>query len=184
MSTTDASETDAILAQFPGPVSIYPDGDKVVGLLAIAALFVILGVFGAFHARQHIWFLDYVMSALCIFYFGWLLVGFTRLVTSGAPLLTLRGDGLSATTGLRKWDLKWGEVREVFVGYVGFTKFVYLRYRLASGSRRLFAPYLRLAKVQPMKVDDLSRLLNLWRERAIMNTPRSDTATWRLGGSS
>jgi hypothetical protein len=105
MSTTDASETDAILAQFPGPVSIYPDGDKVVGLLAIAALFVILGVFGAFHARQHIWFLDYVMSALCIFYFGWLLVGFTRLVTSGAPLLTLRGDGLSATTGLRKWDL-------------------------------------------------------------------------------
>ena len=117
MSTTDASETDAILAQFPGPVSIYPDGDKVVGLLAIAALFIILGVFGAFHARQLIWFLDYVMSALCIFYFGWLLVGFTRLITSGAPLLTLRSDGLSATTGLRKWDLKWDEVQEVVVGY-------------------------------------------------------------------
>lgn len=169
-----AFTVDALLARYPGPVSIHPDVNKLSGLMIIAAVFVIVCAWGVLHYAP-LSGVRTILLTLSGAYFAGQFVGLARLL-SGGPLLTLRNDGLFVTNGFRRWDFSWNEVGESVVlryGLYAWWSFAGIKYRKRPDEKPPFSSTIRLPKVQPMKPEQLVQLVNRWRAMALGQAVRA-----------
>lgn len=169
-------EADSILARYPGPVTLTPSRLKMFALfaasLAIAAglLWLLLSVrpddMEEFE-KLALWG-GAVFAALCAAVFG-------ALTLPGAASLTLAADGFELCNLYRRTRMPWPDTRafrvKEFTDADGDTdrQVVFEVLGAGSGPERRGAKWYdgmlpdnyRLAK------DDLARLMNAWRERAL-----------------
>ena len=97
-------DVDAILARFPGPVTLYPSRRKLIGMLAIALGFVTISILllrgkPADSATWMIW--------ACLLFFGaCALIGIVMLLP-GAASLTLTAEGFEVVSLFRCMRTPW-----------------------------------------------------------------------------
>jgi hypothetical protein len=96
------SRVDAMLAQFPGPVTLYPSRLKYSLLLLVSALFVAGGVAMVRSAAPAGW--------LVLIFFGLCAVFFVMLLLPGAAALLLDRDGFEMTSLFRRHRARWRDV--------------------------------------------------------------------------
>jgi hypothetical protein len=168
---------DAVLAEFPGPVSIYPDRAKVfvvtIPIVILVGLLVVVTYPKSSAPR------DVINFAIVVFLAIYVELGIARLMAMliwRVPLATLRADnvslftaGLSLATGLRPRTLPWHEIKAIYVTMGGLwlgPRYISINYLFADKRPQMF-PYTSLARIQPGSLEQFVQLLTLWRERAL-----------------
>ncbi len=162
-----ANEGDAILAQFPGPVTLYPSRRKWLLLLLTAAAFTAAGVDMVVTAHPHGW-------AVLIFFGAGMIVS-TVMLLPGAAQLTLDRDGFTAVSLFRASRSRWQNVtgfQAISIPYsakamVGFDDVTAKGKALAELSTAMAGRSGALPDNYGISVEELVRLMAQWRERAV-----------------
>jgi hypothetical protein len=156
----DARDTDALLARFPGPVTLYPRRPVVVLILVACAGLTVFAVYLLLNAIDA-WTSDVIRASLAILVCGGLTIRLTlTLFMPGMAGLTLDESGFAIAGVLRATRFTWREVSgfRVETDEVKVVKFeVARRGRTATRELGYYA----------MPVADVALLMNAWRERAL-----------------
>jgi hypothetical protein len=179
---------DEVLAQFPGPVSIYPDRRKVIAVTIPVAIIVGLVVVAVYSKARGP--LEVPLALFCVVFFGLAIARMMAMLIWRLPLVTLRADGvslftagLSLATGFKPRNLPWHEIKRIYVTMGGVwlgPRSISINYLFADKRPQMF-PYTSLARIQPGSLDQLVQLLTLWRERALAASNQSASAAFRGG---
>ena len=179
------SDYDTLLAQFPGPVAVYPDRQKLVALVVGMSIICVGGFVGLYLATTP---LGRIVGLVLSMYFLLCFLRFVRMLILRMPLVRLRSDdvssctsGLSLGTRLRDRNLKWSEIKAIYVIYRLWPwtpRIISINYLLENMRPQPF-PYTSLPKIQPGDVDQLVQFLNGWRERALAASAAGAAATSR-----
>jgi hypothetical protein len=161
-----AGNEDAILAQFPGPVTLYPSRRKWLLLLLTTAAFTAAGVDMVVTAQPQGW-------AVLIF-FGVGIVVSALMLLPGAAGLTLDRDGFTTTSLFRANRSLWQNVtgfQAISVPFspkamVGFDDVMAKGKALAELSTAMAGRSGALPDTYGLAVEELVRVMAQWRERA------------------
>jgi hypothetical protein len=162
-----ANEADAILARFPGPVTLKPSRRKWLLLLLTAAAFTAAGVDMVVTAQPHGW-------AVLIFFGAGTIVSVVMLLP-GAGGLTLDRDGFTIISLFRANRSRWQNVtgfQAISVPFsskamVGFDDVTAKGNALAAVSTAMAGRGAALPDTYGLAVEELVRLMTQWRERAV-----------------
>jgi hypothetical protein len=164
---------EAILARFPGPVTLYPSRLKMLALFAAALAFVIGGLWvlngvpGEFGSGERL------MIWLGILFFGGCVLIAASMLLPGSSGLTLTADGFEARNLFRDIRASWTEanhfyIEEIFWGEAWINRKL-VAFDIARGGERTRGR--TLPDTYRMPPDDLAWLMSQWRLRAL-GTPR------------
>ena len=160
-----ANEADAILARFPGPVTLYPSRRKWLLLLLFSAVLAAEGVHMVATAEPHGW-------AVLIFFGVGTIVSAVMLVP-GAAGLTLDRDGFTLISLFRANRSRWQDVsgfQAITISpktMVGFDDATAKGKALAELSTAIAGRSGALPDTYGLAVEELVRLMVQWRERAV-----------------
>ena len=161
-----ASKEEAILAQFPGPVKLYPSRRKWLLLLLFSAVLTAGGVHMVATAEPRGW-------AVLIFFGVGTIVSAVMLMP-GAGGLTLDRDGFTITSLFRANRSRWQNVtgfQAISVPFspkamVGFDDITAKGKALAEVNTAMAGRSGALPDTYGFAVEELVRLMAQWRERA------------------
>jgi hypothetical protein len=173
MSATEQPEDiDALLAQFPGPVSIPPSRVKVIVVIS-ALVALVAGTATPALLSWREWALLDPFNWAGLGMSAYLLALLGRMLLPGKALFTLDRQGIRiAMHGLRDREVLWREVKDVSVYKRLGRRWVCLTHRNVDAERSFFfktnwnIQILRFDP-RPMTIDGLTLLVQKWRERAL-----------------
>lgn len=190
MSSPSKSQADSILAQFPGPVVLYFSRRRILVMLAIyiAALTFLFWLLFSDHARIRGYMSgggDMMLAIIAMLFFAALAMrALLLLVFPDAASLTLDARGFEIGHVFRRIRLRWRDVSEF-----ALMKRYLLPARYGGRVEQVLYENLgavdKQGKPQPPRVlpdlygsprlsrQDLVRLLNEWRRRALAETAAS-----------
>ena len=162
-----ANEGDAILARFPGPVTLSASRRKWLLLLLFAAAMTAGGAFMVATAEPWGW------AVLAFFAVGTIISVVTLM--PGASGLTLDRDGFTITSLFRAHRSRWQDVtgfQAITIPFsgratVGFDDVTAEGKALAAVSTAMAGRSGALPDTYGLAVEELVRLLAQWRERAL-----------------
>src|SRR4051812_11569711 len=175
MSETSRLSAAAVLAQFPGPVTLRPNNRDYVRHLIIMLLATAVGAWGLWHYAQ-VENLPYMLMNVPI-----LVVGATcsvviaQALMNGFMRLTLDSEGFESHDTWRLRRRRWRDASDfkpttllnnpvVAYQYAYLPTGFWRRFFLGGGNARLFDTY-------GLTPDDLAYLMNEWRRRALLIAP-------------
>jgi hypothetical protein len=179
-----ASRTDlaAILARFPGPVTLYPSRKKWLTMLAGGVLFAILGALiigGVIHDDRPWWFTRTFGPAT----FGWLVLILSAagalqsaiVMLPGACALRLGRNGFEVTHFFRRRRTRWRDVTDFTAARIRPSHLRVVVYNDARASTRLIARVnvaisgrnADLRDTYGLSADELAELMAAWRASAL-----------------
>jgi hypothetical protein len=158
---------DAILAQFPGPVTLYPSRAKWLLVFLGCGLFAAGGIWMVATADANGWFV------LPFFAIGTIVAGVMLL--PGAAALVLERDGFQTTTLFRRSCSDWRDVsefesvriREAMRRMVVYDDVNLAGRAMAEISAGFTGRNAGLPDTYGLAAGDLADLMTLWRERAL-----------------
>jgi hypothetical protein len=168
-------EVDAILARFPGPVTLYPSKPKLFAIFALMLGLTFLFAHVAVVRTNFVWY-QTGMMALAALIVGFGAVRWAVLLLPGAMSLTLDADGFECCFLFRRERFRWqdasgfrpqkgNEMRKgTKVGAIAFDvrpTIAGIQRGTAAKARSSLPDNFRLPK------DDLVLLMEQWRERAL-----------------
>jgi hypothetical protein len=156
-----------VLSSYPGPVELVPDVGRWRVILAFNLAFVAAGLVMMLQGQQ---FGLYVALA-----FGLLALPLAMVALPGAAKLTIMHEGFVATVFYRGHLTRWTDVSEFQVAQMargGQFILVYDDASLVAGSHlmsgsRYAGRNSALPSTYGMSADELARILNHWRARAL-----------------
>ena len=162
-----ANEGDAILARFPGPVTLYPSRRKWLLLLLFAAALTAGGVHMVATAEPRGW-------AVLVFFAVGTIISAVMLMP-GAAGLTLDRDGFTIMSLFRANRSRWQDVsgfQAITIPFsrramVGFDDVTAKGKALAELSTAIAGRSGALPDTYGLAVEELVRLMAQWRERAL-----------------
>jgi hypothetical protein len=164
----------AILARFPGPVSLHGDRRKWGMMLAIALLFVVASGFILYQPDTPSWMRAVAWSGIAFFGSGSLLSAVILLLPRSSEL-TLDREGFTMGVLFRRKRFSWRQASDFSLyaraDSAGHKMVVYddtaFTGTLAELNRKLSGRNSGLADTYGLSAEDLAELLNAWRDRAM-----------------
>jgi hypothetical protein len=176
-----ADKVDAILARFPGPVTLRVNRLRAAGVLAISLAFVAVCIF-LLHARPTDFdALDVVMTWAGLVFFGAGAAIMAVMLLPGAGSLTLAADGFEMCSLFRRHRTPWRQASDFTIGRFrqrGMRPLVAYEDAKLTGfaadtSRSLVGRNAALPDTYGLSHAELVRLLTQWRKRALGETRHS-----------
>jgi hypothetical protein len=178
---TTLRDVDAILARFPGPVTLRPSRLKWFAVLAVALGLVAFAVFVLGHTPTNLFAQIWGWSAL-VFAGGGALVVIAVLLPGSAGL-TLSANGFAVTKFFRTVHMPWPVTDGFTVAEIRFGPFgqpqrlVAYEHANKAGAvadlnRRIMGRNAGLPDTYGLSHDDLAWLMTQWRERALARSSR------------
>lgn len=176
-----ANKVDAILARFPGPVTLGVNRLKMLALLAGSLAFVAGGILLIVFVKDDP---EAVIAGIAsVAFFGACAAIGAVMLLPGAANLTLDGGGFEVCSLFRRNRVAWphagrftaatlslpGGNRKAMVGYDQDG----LKGAGADFSRNAIGRNAALPDTYGLSVEELARLLTEWRERALAQRPHS-----------
>lgn len=176
-----ASTADALLARFPGPVTLHVNRLKALAMLAGSLAFVAGGIFLIVFVRDDP---EAVFAGIAsVAFFGACAAIGAVMLLPGAGSLTLDAAGFEVCSLFRRHRIAWphasrftaatfslpGANRKSMVGYDQDG----LKGAGADFSRNAIGRNAALPDTYGLSVEELARLLTAWRERALAQRPHS-----------
>ena len=166
MMQSSDTQADLIVSRFPGPMTFYPSRKKWLGFMLIGVVFAVGGYLMISDGDQLGWF-------GLIFFGAGALVSAVMLLP-GAVGLMLDADGFQITSLFRRHRSRWRDVkgfepvsiprsRQKLVGFDDIA----VTGNLAKMSVEISGHNAALPDTYGLSVDDLVRLMTLWRGRAV-----------------
>jgi hypothetical protein len=168
-----AGKVGALLAQFPGPVTLHRSRLKFTAVLVGSLAFVVLGIFML--QDDSFTTLGLVKVWLCIGFFGFCSLAAAVMLLPGAGSLTLDADGVTWVSFYRQSHLPWERIGNFAVGQYTPPRGPTLRFvgfddagRPADNmtSRRI-GYNSEMPDTYGLSHEQLASLLNQWRARAM-----------------
>jgi len=175
MSATDQEQdsVSVLLKGFPAPLVLRPSVRKWLWVLAAAIVFVVAGILSIEQPRHaH----DASVGWFAVVFFGLGIVISVMMLIPGGAGLTLNSDGFVVRKFFYDRTVRWADVGEFAIREVnyprGSKKFVVYndpsaKGTLAAANARLTGHTGALPDTYGLSVDDLCRLMALWRQRAL-----------------
>jgi hypothetical protein len=165
-------KANAILARFPGPVTMPANRRKAAAVLAGSLGFVAMGIlvlrYGDGEADEIFW------AWAAIAFFALCAVVAAVMLLPGAGSLTLAADGFTMCSLFRKAHTPWRQASDFAVAQSGDKRMTFVGYEdaRASGfaaetSRSLIGRNAALPDTYGLTHEELAQLLTRWRERAL-----------------
>jgi hypothetical protein len=171
---------DAILARFPGPVTLRVSRLKWFAVLAGGLGFVAIGVFMLRGDIGGVDRWDVLIAWACLVFFGLVALVAAVMLLPGAGSLTLAAEGFETCNLFRRFRTPWQQASDFTVGEYDAQEgwlarpqrlVVYDDSRcvgaLADLNRRMLGRNGALPDTYGLSYDDLARLMTQWRERAL-----------------
>jgi hypothetical protein len=177
MSATDQQQDSVagLLKGFPAPLVLRPSMRKWLWVLAAAIVFVVAGIVSIEEPRDAA---DANVGWFAVVFFGLGIVISGIMLIPGGAGLTLSADGFVVRKFFYDRTVRWTDVGEFVIRGVsyprGSKKFVVYndpsaKGTLAAANARLTGYTGALPDTYGLSVEDLCRLMTLWRERALRN---------------
>lgn len=171
---------DALLAHFPGPITLRVNRLKMLGMLAISLTFVATGIFLIVFVKG-----DpeaFIAGIASVLFFGACALVAAVMLLPGAGSLTLDIKGLEVCSLFRRNRIAWPHAsafiatslslpdgKKPMVGYDHDG----LKGPGADFSRNAIGRNAALPDTYGLPTEELARLLTAWRERALAQRPHS-----------
>jgi hypothetical protein len=175
MMQSSQSQVDAILARFPGPVTLHPSRIKWLLVLLAGGVLAFGGYLMVSDGDSRGWFVLAFFAAVAIVA--------AIVLLPGAGGLTLDRNGFRATSLFRGFSARWEQVRgfeSVSVPPSWQKLVVYDDINLAGKIAKLNVAIAGhnagLPDTYGLSADDLARLMTLWQDRAMRAEPGAGAA--------
>ena len=175
-----ANTADALLARFPGPITLRVSRLKVLAMLAISLGFVAVGIFLIVIAKGDP---EAVIAGIAsVLFFGACALVAAVMLVPGAGSLTLDAQGFEVCSLFRRNRVAWPHASRFTVATLslpdGKKPMVGYDHDGLTGagadfSRNAIGRNAALPDTYGLTVEELARLLAGWRERALAQRPHS-----------
>jgi hypothetical protein len=116
MPAAGASRVDAILARFPGPVTLYPSRLRLIGLLAVGLAFVAVSIVVLHEEADGGALARWLVAWFALIFFGVCALAAAVMLLPGAASLTLAADGFEVCSLFRRNRTPWRQASDFIVG--------------------------------------------------------------------
>jgi hypothetical protein len=163
--TSDRDVIGDILANFPGPITLYPSFKEFAKFIAWGATFTGISVFFSLGG-------DKVMM-VCLAFFGVATLVFVIMILPGASAVCLNENGFDLTYFYRTKTFRWSEVDDFSI--VTFRRRSVVEFNAAALRHTVIGKIdaalghrnWTLPSTYGLSADDLAELMTRWRKRAL-----------------